>query len=489
MAENNYSLQLSSGSVSTPGTQVVTIVNGAGRPAVIRVIYHETTLFTDAGTTGQFTIPVTKDWFDDAGVTTAKSFTATVTVTVLTGSSSIQLNSTFTVEAGQDMAPEISWMTRVINFKSLTGLYPVQTQNAASYLDFAAVFISGISKATGAVFVTAPTDAAITQVTLSFFGAEEDIQMTYNSGGDYWEATTAGALNKDLTYAATAVDERGMSTTTPVREISLTPYNPPTVMIDGEDTFRCNSAGIKSDTGGYYKAKADAVYAGLTGNSLLAFSVRREGLAGETNLTSGVQSAAIDGQMNQGLSYNLIFTIEDKVSSAREYAFNLKAPVRSVSVHHNSTGTNVGVGGVPTASSGSTIELPAGGKFMINGVSLLDIFYPVGSLYMSADSANPSTFMGGTWTAVEDVFILGASASHAAGSTGGAETVTLTVAELPAHNHGLKLVSSAVGSGSNYARVSTTGTDNTQIISSTGGGDAHNNMPPFKAYYIWERTA
>ena len=42
---------------------------------------------------------------------------------------------------------------------------------------------------------------------------------------------------------------------------------------------------------------------------------------------------------------------------------------------------------------------------------------------------------GGTWTRIKDKFILAAGDSYAQGATGGSATVTLTTAQLPAHNH------------------------------------------------------
>lgn len=67
---------------------------------------------------------------------------------------------------------------------------------------------------------------------------------------------------------------------------------------------------------------------------------------------------------------------------------------------------------------------------------LLNLVYPVGSIYMSVNNASPATLFGGTWQKLEGCFLLGSSASHANGSTGGSETVTLTTSQIPAHDHG-----------------------------------------------------
>ena len=51
-------------------------------------------------------------------------------------------------------------------------------------------------------------------------------------------------------------------------------------------------------------------------------------------------------------------------------------------------------------------------------VSLLNLFFPVGSIYHSTKATDPSTFMGGTWRRLQDVFLY-AAGSKSAGSTRG----------------------------------------------------------------------
>lgn len=124
--------------------------------------------------------------------------------------------------------------------------------------------------------------------------------------------------------------------------------------------------------------------------------------------------------------------------------------------------------------------------------------YPVGSIYMSANSASPASIFGGTWTQLKDRFLLGLGDGGApAGTTGGAATVTLTEAQLPSHAHasiaaGYQVLAAnnqnsdfMVGSGS-VIGISYTGNYTT---SNTGENQAHENMPPYYAVYIWQRTA
>lgn len=78
----------------------------------------------------------------------------------------------------------------------------------------------------------------------------------------------------------------------------------------------------------------------------------------------------------------------------------------------------------------------------------LDIAHPVGSLYWTSSSENPAvTFGGGTWKQIKDVFVWAKGDSDTVDATGGSKTVTLTVDQLPSHNH--SFTGTAVTSGAN----------------------------------------
>ena len=66
---------------------------------------------------------------------------------------------------------------------------------------------------------------------------------------------------------------------------------------------------------------------------------------------------------------------------------------------------------------------------------IVDLIYPVGSIYTSVNNTSPETLFGGTWEAIEGKFLLSADTSHAAGTSGGSATKSIDVANLPSHTH------------------------------------------------------
>lgn len=125
--------------------------------------------------------------------------------------------------------------------------------------------------------------------------------------------------------------------------------------------------------------------------------------------------------------------------------------------------------------------------------------YPVGSIFMSVNETSPASLFGGTWEQLKDRFLLGAGDSYVAGSTGGEETVTLTIDEMPKHDHNVTkgkendtLYISAKAQNNFGDANNATGAGNWQWnrgVPEQGGGQPHNNMPPYVAVYMWKRVS
>lgn len=134
------------------------------------------------------------------------------------------------------------------------------------------------------------------------------------------------------------------------------------------------------------------------------------------------------------------------------------------------------------------------GGLQLGGKALVDVIYPVGSIYMSANDVSPAAFLGGTWERIENRFLLAAGSSYAAGVTGGEAAHTLTVNEMPSHRHSIgaqALDPSAPRHDTYFNSSITNAAANTwyAVTSYVGGGQAHNNMPPYLAVYIWKRIS
>ena len=134
----------------------------------------------------------------------------------------------------------------------------------------------------------------------------------------------------------------------------------------------------------------------------------------------------------------------------------------------------------------------------IDKSQLLDMIYPIGSLYMSMNETDPKDLFGGTWERIKDRFIYANGDATASGTLGGST----------AHNHGLgsgfaamnigdggiQYQEKQVGAwGTNAAMNIGTSYDSYQTkywgIALGGATDNGNNIPPYITAYIWKRTA
>mgnify|MGYP001184765819 FL=1 len=164
---------------------------------------------------------------------------------------------------------------------------------------------------------------------------------------------------------------------------------------------------------------------------------------------------------------------------------------------------NVYVGDTEPTDSSVKCWISPSGKIDLS--SLWDQIYPVGSIYITANATNPSVLFGGTWEQLKGKFLVGVDSSdtdfETSGKTGGEKTHTLTVDEIPSHTHDMddavygnyknRLGIRGDGGGSNGlipSMMQTTGHSRYRPTN-TGGGQAHNNMPPYLAVYMWKRIS
>ena len=151
---------------------------------------------------------------------------------------------------------------------------------------------------------------------------------------------------------------------------------------------------------------------------------------------------------------------------------------------------NAYVPDVPTKTSQLTND-----SGFITAADIGNALYPVGSIYMSVNNTNPSTFFGGTWVSWGAGRVpVGVDTNDTdfatVEKTGGEKTHTLTVSEMPSHKHTVE----AIGSGTTQQELTafnvgtTSGIDSYAGTDFTGGGQAHNNLQPYITCYMWKRT-
>ena len=142
--------------------------------------------------------------------------------------------------------------------------------------------------------------------------------------------------------------------------------------------------------------------------------------------------------------------------------------------------------------------------------SNFDKTYPVGSIYISTSGTNPSTIYGGTWERYgQGKTLVGLNESETEFSTvnkiGGEKTHTLTVNEMPSHNHDFRystdnavtFYNAGVGKDGTYTGDNFLGFSNSVslfasyvvVLSNTGSSQTHNNLQPYITVYMWKRVS
>ena len=143
---------------------------------------------------------------------------------------------------------------------------------------------------------------------------------------------------------------------------------------------------------------------------------------------------------------------------------------------------------------------------LIGGDDPLNSLHPVGSIFISTENTSPASLFGGTWEQIRGRFLLASGSPDAntynlfgnitggwqasLGSTGGQDYHTLTIEEMPSHTHESQYVKPESG----YMAAGMMGSTeanwwSVDYIRATGGGQKHNNMPPYLAVYMWKRVS
>lgn len=506
-------------SVSTPnatmGSATAIAISRASSSFTHTLTY---TFGTAAGTIATKTTSTSVSWTPPLSLASQipKAVTGTCTVTCTTYNGSTKIGSktcTLTLTVPASIKPTITSLT--------------------------AARVDGAVPGTWGIYVQTKSKA-----TLTINGAAGSYGSTISSysitGGGYTSTAssfTTGFLNTSgtVTFTAMVTDSRGRVSAAATVSISVVAYSPPSFA--SYLSQRCLSNGTVNDDGTYIRGLVSYSYASCSSKNTItrATYYKKASDTAWTNANAAFSSGTAftfgGGNISTETSYDIKYTLTDAFTTI---AIQDIVSTAAVVMDFKRGGKGVAVGKV--SEKDNTFEVAEDWDVRVYGKLLKDYIqsfiktlYPVGSIYMSVNATNPSAYFGGTWVAWGagrvPVGINTADGNfNTVEKTGGAATVTLTTAQMPAHTHtftGSSATTSSKGahthnvgrdgdgaSGSSTYTVHSAGVSgaggtsptnsagaHTHTLTAkgtnanTGGGGAHSNLQPYIVCYMWKRTA
>ena len=401
---------------------------------------------------------------------------------------------TLTLVVPDSMAPDVS-----------AGWCRATAYNAGTKAEKLSVLLQGISRAQVTFDdskIACKQGAAIKRRSITCQG-ESVSAAPYRTG-----VLLSGAVQ----VLCTVEDSRGFTTS---EQITLQAYEYTQPRLTDIAIYRCDGNGAAMSAGTHIWAQAKMGFTAAGGTITCELKAYWK-LGTAASWGQAVAMEDHTGQIITGVTdilttktYRVKLEATDTLGNTASY--EAVVPTDSVALHIREGGNGVAFGKYSEAEK--AVELPEDWELMVYGKSLksamLEIMWPVGSVYISVSPTSPRTLFGGTWQQIRDTFLLAAGNTYAAGSSGGEATHTLTENELPAHAHDPANQAGYYGFITNSQKAFTIGDMGAQSGSgryypytsaafdisrntktgSVGGGKAHNNMPPYLAVYVWKRTA
>lgn len=430
------------------------------------------TIGTNVGASVNWTIPTSFY----AQIPNAKSGTMTITTTTYSGTTTVGTTTTNVTVYVTNSNPTFNVAYKDTN-TTTTGI----TGNNQHIVQNKSTLQFNITSA------SAKNSATLSSVKVTINGATQT-QSISSATKDF----NYGTINVSSNTTATVVltDSRGFTTTKNVA-ITVLSWSSPTAII----TLQRQS--------NYYTTtniKVDANYSSLNSHNTISIKYRIKKTTTSTwgsyvTLSDNVTSTF---QADNQYEWNVQVVVQDSLATT---TYNLTLAVGTPILFIDRAKRNVGVDCFPVSTNAFEVE----GNAQVNGDLLIkkngtasnifNLIYPVGSIYISVNNTNPSNYFGGTWVAFgTGKTIVGVDTSqtefNSVEKTGGAKTVTLSVDNLPSHNHGI--INKFTGWVSSNAHVNWTGSGQGYTVADgayQGGGQAHNNLQPYITTYMWKRTA
>lgn len=400
----------------------------------------------------------------------------------LAGRKEVNYTSTFVAKIADDAKPEIS------STVATTDAISLQLSGNTSTI------INGVSSVQ-IHLSAAPTPGAYTK--------DKWCQNLPNYYSDRHGTTQTFIGHNNGVFRFGATDTRNRSA---VKTITLAAidYRSPTVSLDGVE-INTNGVATIDISGTWFKGSFGKVSNDITvsyrykSNSSSSWGSWTT-IPNVTKNDDGTFSATVT---KSGLVYTETYDFEAKVQDAINTVSSKEYTAKSFPVFDWSADDfnfNVSVSVLSPTDSNN----PATKQYVDNLVStlteqyasIIDIVYPVGSIYMSVNAADPSKLFSGTaWEKLEGRFLLGSSSTYTNGSTGGEATHALTTVEMPTHRHSIYYPNAGGPYGdANISYPEGSGVNKTWQAEMckteiAGDGVAHNNMPPYLVVNMWKRIS
>lgn len=400
--------------------------------------------------------------------------------------------------------------------------------------------VSSLAAPFNGLYIQGRTKAKITHTASGKYGATIKSYAATVDGQTYTgQAPTTDILATPgtLTITGTATDSRGIIGTA-LASIAVLAYTPPSVERNtSTDALVCARAlanGTLDDDGTSLYVACSRKFSALNGNNGALVQVRYKAESGEWSDWVTFLSESTSGNNYAGVIAGITLAVEfpyaielravDKLGESGG-TLSFAVPTSEATVDLGEGGNSVGVGRRAHVGTEKRLDVAwdsnfekdvrIGGDLFVGGKTLLDMVYPVGAYYSSSDPTSPAELFGGAWEEIHGRFLFAEDDAHPAGSTGGEEKHTLTVGEMPSHGNHLmqgRMYEELAENASNDSsyRSNTSYLPKTAFVSTgninrgwkdwnggemypagtlKGGGNPHNNMPPYLAVYTWHRIA
>nr|DAQ18325.1 MAG TPA: baseplate wedge protein [Caudoviricetes sp.] len=276
-------------------------------------------------------------------------------------------------------------------------------------------------------------------------------------------------ISGDIDAVVSVTDSRGFSTAKPLK-INILPWQLPTASVSVT-----RQANYYSDCS--IVVNADYAYLDDKNSVAIKYRIKKDGSDSWSDFVAIENHASASFEADNHFKWLVQIVISDRLGTT---TYNVDLAKGVPIIYFDRKKQSVGINCFPKSE----------GNLEINGKTIFDMIYPVGTIYISASNVSPSVLFGGTWEQIQDRFLIGAGSSYQAGSVGGEATHTLTIDEMPRHNHEIDNLN-ASGNSTPYMTVQAQDKKgyggNVQTMFA-GGSQPHNNMPPYLAVYIWKRV-